>query len=101
MAGHLYANWSASDPDSAITLYQYAIGTTAGGAEVVNWTNTSETSFDRDDLGLTAGQVYYISVRARNEGGLWSGPGTPPGLTAGSGVCMTNSKVVYLPMVGR
>ncbi|MBN2148005.1 MAG: fibronectin type III domain-containing protein [Anaerolineales bacterium] len=100
-AVHLYANWSASDPDSAITLYQYAIGTTPVGAEVVNWTNTTETSFDRNDLGLTAGQVYYVSVRARNEGGLWSEPGTPLGLTAGSGVCATNSKFVYLPMVGK
>jgi hypothetical protein len=89
--GTLSASWSAYDPDSVITLYSYAIGTTPGGGEVVNWTNTMATSFTRTGLGLIAGHTYYISVKARNEGGLWSEAGTPAGLVAGSGTCTTNN----------
>jgi len=99
--GHLYASWSASDPDSAIDLYQYAIGTTPGGTDVVNWANTQETGFDRSGLSLTLGQTYYISVRARNLGGLWSEPAMPPGVVAGSGMCVTNLFTISLPMITR
>ena len=84
-----------------ITLYSYAIGTTPGGGEVVNWTNTTATSFTRTGLGLIAGYTYYISVKARNEGGLWSEAGTPAGLVAGSGTCTTNRHSVHLPVVMR
>jgi len=98
----LSAEWSAKDPDSAITLYQYAIGTKSGGIEVVNWTNTTETSIDRSSLTLLAGQTYYISVKARNEGGLWSAPGSV-GVVAGSGGCVSNVTQwnIYLPLVLR
>ena len=61
----LTATWTAYDPDSAITLYEYAIGTNPGGIEVVNWTTTSEESFIRTGLVLTPGQTYFVSVRAR------------------------------------
>ncbi len=97
----LYASWSASDPDSDIDLYQYAIGTTPGGTDVVNWIGTSETSFDRSGLSLTPGQTYYISVRARNAGGLWSEAAMPPGVVAGSGTCTTNVFTISLPMVTK
>ena len=83
----LSASWTAADPDSAITLYQYAIGTTPGGADIVNWIDTGETSFLRDNLSLLAGQTYYVSVKARNEGGLWSEAGISSGVVAGSGTC--------------
>jgi hypothetical protein len=99
--GTLYAHWSASDPDSSITLYQYAIGTSSGGSDVVNWTNTTETSFERTGLGLIAGQTYFISVKARNEGGLWSKAGTPPGVVAGSGTCTNTFRYTYLPIIHR
>jgi hypothetical protein len=99
--GDLSASWTASDPDSAITLYQYAIGTTPGGAEVINWTTTSATSFDLHGLSLTAGQLYYVSVKARNEGGLWSVAATAPGVAAGSDTCAVNLVDVYLPLVKK
>ena len=83
----LSASWSAYDPETAITLYQYAIGTTSGGSDIVYWTNTGETSFLRDNLSLLAGQTYYVSVKARNEGGLWSEAGISSGVVAGSGTC--------------
>jgi PKD repeat protein len=82
----LSARWSASDPESAIDRYQYAIGLTPGGAEVVNWTFTPLTEATRTGLTLIAGQTYYVSVKARNEGGLWSVAGSV-GVVAGSGTC--------------
>jgi PKD repeat protein len=85
----LSARWSASDPESTIDRYQYAIGLTPGGAEVVNWTFTTLTETTRTGLTLIAGQTYYVSVKARNEGGLWSVAGSV-GVVAGSGGCSTN-----------
>jgi PKD repeat protein len=85
----LSARWSASDPESTIDRYQYAIGLTPGGAEVVNWTFTPLTETTRTSLTLIAGQTYYVSVKARNEGGLWSQAGSV-GVVAGSGGCSTN-----------
>ena len=101
VVGDLSASWSASDPDSAITLYQYAIGTTPGGAEVINWTSTGATSFDLHGLSLTAGRLYYVSVKARNEGGLWSAAATTPGVAAGSDTCVVNLVQVLLPLVRK
>jgi hypothetical protein len=75
--------WSANDPQSAITLYRYTIGTTPGGTDVVNWTNVGVTEVVRSELNLLAGQTYYVSVKARNEGGLWSEPGVSNGVVAG------------------
>ena len=98
---NLSASWTASDPESSITLYQYAIGTTPGGTEVINWTSTSVTSFDLHGLTLTPGQLYYISVKARNAGGLWSAPATPDGLLPGSATCTTNLYVAYLSLVRK
>ncbi|MCX6030419.1 MAG: S8 family serine peptidase [Chloroflexi bacterium] len=71
----LSACWSTSDPDSAITLYRYAVGTTAGGTDIINWTNTTTMEFVRSGLSLLADETYFVSVRARNEGGLWSQSG--------------------------
>jgi hypothetical protein len=101
-ADTLTAHWIAADPDSSIDLYQYAIGTTAGGTEVVNWTFTSDMEMTRSDLALLSGHTYYVSVKARNEGGLWSNS-VSVGVEAGSGSCETNhtQSYVYLPLVVR
>jgi hypothetical protein len=98
---NLSASWTASDPDSQITLYQYAIGTTPGGSEVINWTFTDQTGFDLSGLTLTQGQLYYISVKARNAGGLWSEAAMPEGVLPGSGICTTNSYLAYLSLVSK
>jgi subtilisin family serine protease len=86
-ADTLSAHWYASDPDSEITLYQYAVGTTAGSSDVINWTTTSESNFERSGLSLVPGQTYYVSVKARNAGGLYSEAGVSTGVVAGSGTC--------------
>jgi subtilisin family serine protease/sugar lactone lactonase YvrE len=66
------ASWSASDPQSSVTGYRYAIGSAPDGADVVSWTDTPQTSVTKSGLGLTEGHVYWVSVQARNAAGLWS-----------------------------
>ena len=50
----LSANWdAATDADSGISGYQYAIGTSAGGTQTVNWTslgNVTTVTADRLDV---------------------------------------------------
>jgi thermitase len=89
---NLSASWSSSDPESIITQYRYAIGTTPGGRDVVDWTFTTTTAMSRNNLNLTYGIPYYVSVGARNEGGLWSGNGISHAIYAGLAA-------TYLPMV--
>jgi hypothetical protein len=76
LATQLSANWDmATDPESSIWDYKYAIATTAGGTDVVGWTSTSNgtvTSVTRTGLSLSAGTVYYFTVKAVNGAGLES-----------------------------
>ncbi|RLC71317.1 MAG: hypothetical protein DRJ03_30330 [Chloroflexi bacterium] len=89
------AMWSASDPDSSITGYRYAIGSSAGATDIVNWTNTSSSSITRSGLGLVDGQQYWLAVQARNVGGLWSASGY------GAFVAGQPFHKVFLPLVIR
>jgi hypothetical protein len=68
----LSANWDAStDNESGISGYQYAIGTTAGGTQTVNWTSLGNvTTVTKTGLSLSVGQTYYFSVKAVNGVGL-------------------------------
>ena len=68
----LSANWdAATDPDGSVTAYQYAIGTTAGGTQTVNWTTLGNvTTVTKTGLSLTGGQIYYFSVKAVDNAGL-------------------------------
>jgi subtilisin family serine protease len=74
-ASTVEAFWWASDPDSSITGYRYAIGSAAGATDIVNWTSTSSNSITRSGLGLVEGRQYWLAVQARNVGGLWSASG--------------------------
>jgi len=77
----LSANWTASnDPESGIRRYWYAIGTTAGGTGVVDWTdNGNNISVTKTGLGLTNGATYYFTVKAENWKGLTSVPANSNG----------------------
>ena len=79
----LSANWDMStDPESGISGYQYAIGTTAGGTQIVHWTSLGYVSqVTRTGLSLTVGQTYYFSVRAKNGNGLTGGATNSKGQT--------------------
>ncbi len=61
----IQANWSGfADSISGITSYEWAIGTTAGGADILAWANVGMTTgASQSGLSLTEGQTYYVSVR--------------------------------------
>jgi predicted GH43/DUF377 family glycosyl hydrolase len=65
-------NWSGfSDPESGITGYEWAIGTTPGGTDVQGWTNVGlDTSATNSSLSLASGTTYYVAVRVTNGSGL-------------------------------
>ncbi|MDX1766031.1 MAG: hypothetical protein R3313_03705, partial [Candidatus Saccharimonadales bacterium] len=66
----LSANWSFSDADSGINDYEYSIGTTIGGTDIVNWTNVgTDTSVTASALTLNTSQPYYFNVRASDVAG--------------------------------
>lgn len=79
----LLANWTACvDSNSSLARYWYAIGTTAGGTDVVNYTdNWFSQAVTADSLSLIAGQTYYFSVKAENGAGLQSPTFTSNGQT--------------------
>jgi N-acetyl-anhydromuramyl-L-alanine amidase AmpD len=68
----LAANWNnATDSNSGVASYSYAIGTTPGDSDVVAWTNNNlNTTFNASSLSLTNLQDYYVSVRSVNAAGL-------------------------------
>lgn len=80
-ATSLHATWSASDPETGIAEYQYAIGTTSGDTNVVNWTSTGTTaSVTKTGLTVNYTSTYYISVRAKNADTQWSSVGSSDGI---------------------
>ena len=82
-ATNLQANFTASkDTNSAVVDYLYAIGTTAGGTNIKNWTsNGTSLNINSTGLSLVNGQTYYISVKAKNGAGLYSSVTTSNGQT--------------------
>ncbi|OGS27642.1 MAG: hypothetical protein A2297_00200 [Elusimicrobia bacterium RIFOXYB2_FULL_48_7] len=70
--GVLSANWTqGSDPESGVTSYQYAIGTTAGGVNTAGWASVGNIlAVTRSGLSLSNGTTYYFSVKAVNAFGL-------------------------------
>jgi hypothetical protein len=93
--GYVTAQWSATDPNSPIIHYRYAIGSAPGALDVVNWTTLDATTVTRTGLGLTSGKHYWVSVQAQNQGGLWSPAGASQ-FTAGA-----KNPLFWLPVVRR
>ena len=103
----LSAWWSASDPESGIDSYSYAVGTQPASDDVVAWTNVGlTTSVIRDDLPLVIGETYYVSVTATNGASLVSevGVSTPvvilpddPAATIGAAKKLPVGTQVQLP----
>lgn len=80
----LCADWSASEPDSLISEYQYAVGTSntdPGSGYIKSWTSTGMTpSAAATGLSLVDGQTYYFYVKAKNCCGIWSSPASSNGI---------------------
>jgi len=70
----LSANWTASsDNNSAISRYWYAIGTSPGASDILNFTdNWFNLTTTDTNLSSVVGQNYYYSVKAENGAGLLS-----------------------------
>ncbi len=70
------ANWSGfSDPESGITGYEWAIGTTSGGQQILPFTplgpqTSASTSAVDLVLALANGSTVYVTVRGTNGAGL-------------------------------
>lgn len=79
------ASWSFTEAESGIVEYQYAIGTSAGGNDAIDWTTPEDVTrtsitINADASGLIPGQTYYFSVKAKNGAGLWSAVGSSEGI---------------------
>nr|MBA3972305.1 T9SS type A sorting domain-containing protein [Bacteroidota bacterium] len=97
----LSANWSASaDPNSAISRYWYAIGTTPGATDVMTWTdNWFSRTVTVTGLSLVNLQTYYFSIKSEDGAGLLSPVFTSNGqtvqLTTGINELGSNSITVF------
>jgi CheY-specific phosphatase CheX len=66
----LIISWSGSDDASGVSTYEYALGTTSGETDIVDWaTNGTATADTLSGLNLTENQTYYLSVRATDIAG--------------------------------
>lgn len=68
------AVWTNSnDPNSGMSEYWYALGTSPGVTDIVNWTNNSLNTFITESgLNLNSGTIYYFSVKSKDGADLWS-----------------------------
>ena len=91
----LSANWdAATDNESGISGYQYAIGTTAGGTQILNWTSLANvTTVTQTGLSLVVGQTYYVSVQAVNGAGLTGSATNSDGQTVVPPLTVTSTVV--------
>ncbi len=83
LTDQLSATWTSSaDTESGIAEYQISIGTTAGGTDVKPYTGMGlSLSTTLTGLNLLNDVKYYINVRAKNNAGLFSDPGSSDGIT--------------------
>ena len=73
--------WSGSDDNSGVNNYEYALGTSKGGTEIINWVNGASTSISLASLSLTEATKYYASVRATDKAGNVSAVMTGDGIS--------------------
>nr|MBC8400593.1 right-handed parallel beta-helix repeat-containing protein [Candidatus Neomarinimicrobiota bacterium] len=75
-------NWSGfSDGISGIDYYEYAVGTSTGTGDLIDWTyNGIDINFDSTGLTLASGTTYYISIRATDQVGNQSAPVSSDGV---------------------
>ncbi|NLN76791.1 MAG: hypothetical protein GX139_10840, partial [Armatimonadetes bacterium] len=98
-ATQLHASWFANDAESGIEEYQYAVGTSEGASDIVGWTSAGdamESNITIPAPELQLGQMYFISVKAKNGAGLWSEVGSSDGIALAPSV-LTIAAAKMLP----
>ena len=93
----IQANWLPSDDsNSGIERYEIAIGTSPSGNDVLDWTNNLQNlSVSVNTLTLSIGQTYYVSVRAKNNAGLYAEVSTSDGQ-----IYLTPQQIQHLALDG-
>ena len=63
----LNLSWTAGSDNCVLMGYDISIGTTAGGVNVLNWTNIGNvTNHQATGLALTAATNYYFNIRTKD-----------------------------------
>ncbi len=81
----LHAHWSATDPETGVNEYQYAVGTTPadpGKGYIVDWKSAGLSTSADIRLSLEDEKTYYIYVKAKNACDKWSDPAASDGIIA-------------------
>ncbi|OGX34547.1 MAG: hypothetical protein A3I43_06325 [Omnitrophica WOR_2 bacterium RIFCSPLOWO2_02_FULL_50_19] len=77
------ASLKSEDPESSIMEYQYAVGMTPGGTDIIYWTgNGANEQLFIYGLKLEKDKLYYLSAAAKNGAGLKSTVSTSPPIRA-------------------
>jgi hypothetical protein len=105
---------SATDADSSVRAYRYAIGTQSTRRDVVEWApvtgalaaaSDGTIQITRSGLALIPGQSYFVQVQAQNATGLWSQAGVSNPIVAGETLqpppLPDTEQKLYLPAVLR
>ncbi len=68
----IQSNWDTiTDATSGLNKYQYAVGTTSGGTDLIDWTDHDTTlTLDLSGQSLLENETYYVSVRGVDNAGL-------------------------------
>lgn len=96
------AIWWSLVSETTVTGYRYAIGTSPGSVDIINWTNINTNTIERKNLGLVPDQEYWLSVQSVNAGGLWSEVGSSA-FISGQSVELPTSPLltIFLPIITR
>jgi len=74
--------WAGSDDASGVIGYEYALGSTSGTADIVNWTAAGiKTADTLSNLSLIDYNTYYVSIRVTDLAGNLSAIATGNGIT--------------------
>jgi hypothetical protein len=71
--GTIDSTFSASDPHSGISRFEYSVGTSSGDTSVIGWTDFGSSSSTSQSITIPSfsiGSEYFYNLRAINRAGL-------------------------------
>lgn len=80
----LRARWSATDPESGVSDYWYAVGVSpvdSGYGYLVDWKSAGTKTSVSLNLPLQVGETYYFHAKAANGDGIWTDVVSSDGIT--------------------